>query len=113
LSLVLARSGSSTLAEICAVGKPSVLIPSPNVTDNHQEANARGLEAAGAARVFVEAGLQPAMVADQVRALLADRSALETMGAAAKALARPAVADEVAGLLLERFGAGVGQGRIG
>ena len=52
--LVLCRSGASTLAELSALGKPAVLVPSPNVVNNHQEKNARVLERAGAARVIVE-----------------------------------------------------------
>ncbi len=98
-ALVLARAGSSTLAEICAVGKPSLLVPSPNVTDNHQEANARGLERAGAARVVVEKGIDIAAVVASVNALMGDERARAEMTAAAKALARPRVADEVAELL--------------
>jgi len=47
--LVICRAGASTLAEICAAAKPSILIPSPNVTNNHQDSNARVLESAGAA----------------------------------------------------------------
>lgn len=104
--LVVCRSGSSTLAELCAVGKPSVLIPSPNVTDNHQEANARGLERAGAARVLLEAGLDVDGAAAEIAALLADPAALVTMGAAARSLGRPAVADEVAGILEAQLGDG-------
>lgn len=99
--LVLARAGSSTLAELCAVGKPSVPVPSPNVTDNHQEANARGLEAAGAARVVVEKGLDPTSVAGELRGLLGDRAALAEMSRAAR-LARADVAEAIAGLILER-----------
>jgi UDP-N-acetylglucosamine--N-acetylmuramyl-(pentapeptide) pyrophosphoryl-undecaprenol N-acetylglucosamine transferase len=110
-SLVLARAGSSTLAEICAVGKPSFLVPSPNVTDNHQEANARGLEHAGAARVLVEKGLDVSAAVGQLRALMADESALAAMGAAAHSLAKPNVAEEVATLLLDRFGSGAAPGR--
>jgi len=101
--LVLARAGSSTLAELCAVGKPSVLIPSPNVTDNHQEANARGLERAGAARVYVEKGLVAKVVAAEIGQLLRDGRAVTAMGAAARGLGRAGVADEIADLLLARF----------
>ena len=55
--LVVCRAGASTLAELCQLGKPCVLVPSPNVTNNHQEKNARVLEAAGGAVVITEAGL--------------------------------------------------------
>ena len=103
-SLVLARAGSSTLAELCAVGKPSVLVPSPNVTDNRQEANARGLEAAGAARVVVEKGIDVGAVATDIAALLADEAQRGRMAEAARSLARPRVADEVAELLRTKLG---------
>lgn len=101
--LVIARAGSSTLAELCAVGKPSVLIPSPNVTDNHQEANARGLERAGAARVYVEAGLNVEAVAAEVAALAREPAKLAAMGAAARGLAGGDVAGQVADEIERRF----------
>ena len=101
--LVLARAGSSTLAELCAVGKPSVLIPSPNVTDNHQEGNARGLERAGAARVFVEKGLVVDDVAQTCADLLAAPDTLATMSMAARALGRLDTVDQVVDLLEARF----------
>ncbi|MFN7146767.1 MAG: undecaprenyldiphospho-muramoylpentapeptide beta-N-acetylglucosaminyltransferase [Myxococcota bacterium] len=101
--LLLCRSGSSTLAEICAVGKPSVLVPSPNVTDNHQEENARGLERAGAAEVVVEKDMDVPAVLARIRALMGDAARRDAMGRAARSLARTDVAAEVAGLLDERF----------
>lgn len=52
--LVICRSGAITLAELCALGRPSVLIPSPNVTNNHQEYNARALADSGAAIMICE-----------------------------------------------------------
>ena len=52
--LILCRAGASTLAELCAMGKPAILVPSPNVTNNHQEKNARVLEETGGARVLLE-----------------------------------------------------------
>ncbi|GGI97191.1 UDP-N-acetylglucosamine--N-acetylmuramyl-(pentapeptide) pyrophosphoryl-undecaprenol N-acetylglucosamine transferase 1 [Alicyclobacillus cellulosilyticus] len=58
-SAVVTRAGSSTLAEICALGVPSVLIPSPYVTANHQEHNARRLAEQGAAWMIREAELTP------------------------------------------------------
>ena len=94
--LIVARSGSSTLAELTVVGLPSVLVPSPNVTDNHQEGNARGLEAVGAAKVFVEPGLDMDAAAQEVAALVSDAAALAAMGDAARTLGRPATAEHVA-----------------
>lgn len=105
-TLVLARSGSSTLAELCAIGKASVLIPSPNVTDNHQEANARGIERVGGAVVVTEAGLDPAEVAQRIAVLIADEPKVAAMAAAARGLAKPNVAAQVADLLMARFSGG-------
>ncbi len=101
--LVLCRSGSSTLAELCAVGKPSLLIPSPNVTDNHQEENARGLERAGASEVVVERGLEVDVVVTRLRSLLGDAERLAEMGRAARALAKPDVAAVIARRLSAEF----------
>lgn len=105
--LVLCRAGSSTLAELTAVGRPSVLIPSPNVTDNHQEGNARGLESVGAAVVFTEAelsrggALDPAPVVTRIDALLGPdgRGALAAMSEAARGQAHLDTAERVADLL--------------
>ena len=98
-SLVLCRAGSSTLAELTAVGLGSVLVPSPNVTDNHQEGNARGLEAVGAAEVVVEKGFDLEATVARVAALLDDPARLEAMAAAAKAQARPDTVEQVATLI--------------
>ena len=57
--VVVARSGAITVSELAALGKPSVLIPSPNVVRNHQEQNAREFEKNGAAEVITEAELTP------------------------------------------------------
>ncbi len=94
--LVVCRAGSSTLSELTAAGLPALLIPSPNVTENHQEANARGLEAAGAALVMTEAELDVPAALDRISALLADPEALAAMGTAARSQSRPGVAEEVA-----------------
>ena len=101
--LVLCRAGSSTLAELCAVGKPSVLVPSPNVTDNHQEANARGLEAVGAALVVVEQGLDVPAVVRSLGELLRDPARLEGMGLAARGQAKLDTAARVADLVEARL----------
>jgi len=99
--LVLCRAGSSTLAELTAVGKASILVPSPNVTDNHQEGNARGLEAVGAAVVVVEQDLDVAATVTQVAALLHDAPRRQAMADAAKGQARLDTAERVADLVEE------------
>ena len=101
--LVLCRAGSSTLAELTAIGKPSVLVPSPNVTDNHQEGNARGLEAVGAAVVVVEQGLDVDGTVAQIGSLLADAETLDRMAVSAQGQGHLDTASRVAGLLEERF----------
>ena len=97
--LVVARAGSSTLAELTALGKPALLIPSPNVTDNHQEANARGLEELGAAWVLTEAELDIPQALDRITSALADEAGLEAMSEASRAQGRLEVAEQVADLL--------------
>ena len=69
------------------------------MTDNHQEGNARGLERAGAAAVFVEKGLDAKAVVAAMAALLADAGRLQLMGEGARSLARPGVAERVADLI--------------
>ena len=94
--LVVCRAGSSTLGELCAVGKPSLLVPSPNVTENHQEENARGLEEVGAAQVLVEAGWDVASAVRRVATLAGDAAALAAMASAARGQARLDAAREAA-----------------
>lgn len=97
--LVVCRAGSSTLAELAAVGKPSVLIPSPNVTENHQEENARNLERVGAAVVLVEQGWDVDAAVGQVRAILGDPIRVRAMGDVARKQARFDAADQAADLI--------------
>lgn len=97
--LVVARAGSSTLGELCAAGKPSLLVPSPNVTENHQEENARGLEASGAAEVLVEQGWDLPAAVKRVDALIYDSEKLRRMADAAKGQARLDAAQRAADLV--------------
>jgi len=95
--LVLARAGGSVW-EVAAAGKPAVLVPSPNVTADHQTKNARYFEAAGGAVVVPETDL--ARVPEVVRALLADGARLAAMGEAMRRTAKPDAAEEIAGELI-------------
>ena len=70
--IVIGRAGSATCNEIGASGTPCILIPSPNVTNNHQEKNARVLEAAGGAVVVLEKDCTPQKLYELIRSLLAD-----------------------------------------
>ena len=100
--VVVCRSGASTSFELLAAGLPSVLVPSPFVTADHQTANARYLERAGAAVVVPDAELDGARLAAEVDALLGDRRRLAAMSDAAVAAAAPRAADEIAALV-ERY----------
>ena len=91
--LVLGRAGGSVW-EIAAAGKAAVLVPSPNVTADHQTKNARHFEAVGGAVVVSESEL--ARVPDVVRGLLADDGRLEAMGEAMRRAAKPDAADRIA-----------------
>ncbi len=84
--LVVCRAGAGTLAELTALGKPSLLVPYPFAANNHQELNARSLEKSGAARVLIQAELTPAGLAAQIRSLFEDKDARRNM--AARALER-------------------------
>lgn len=97
--LVVCRAGATTLAELTAVGRPSLLIPSPNVTDNHQEHNARGLEAAGAAQVLVEKDWNLEDAIGTVITLASGALQLERMAQAASSQARLNAAERAADLI--------------
>ncbi len=84
--LVICRSGASTVAELTAAGRPAILIPYPFATDDHQTANARALDAAGAAWLMPEAATTPAMLADRLAALAADPERLGRAADVARAL---------------------------
>jgi UDP-N-acetylglucosamine--N-acetylmuramyl-(pentapeptide) pyrophosphoryl-undecaprenol N-acetylglucosamine transferase len=96
--LVVGRAGSSTLAEVTALGLPSVIVPYPHAA-GHQRANARVLVDAGAARLVDDEAFDAAALVDAA-ALLDDPVAHLEMAAAARALGRPGSADAVADLVL-------------
>lgn len=77
--VVVARSGAITVSELAALGKPSVLIPSPNVVRNHQEQNAREFEKNGAAEVITEAELSPDVLYTTVSEMIEDNEYLAKM----------------------------------
>ncbi|HZO62021.1 MAG TPA: UDP-N-acetylglucosamine--N-acetylmuramyl-(pentapeptide) pyrophosphoryl-undecaprenol N-acetylglucosamine transferase [Gaiellaceae bacterium] len=96
--LVLARAGGSVW-EVAAAGKPAVLVPSPNVTADHQSKNAAYFERAGGAVVVPEPAI--ARVPETVRSLLADPGRIAGMGEAMLRAAKPGAADEIAEELIE------------
>jgi UDP-N-acetylglucosamine--N-acetylmuramyl-(pentapeptide) pyrophosphoryl-undecaprenol N-acetylglucosamine transferase len=93
--LCVARSGSS-IFEIAAHGRPAILVPYPHATGDHQTANARWMERAGAAVVVPDAQLTPARLLAEIEALLADPARLEAMSRASAGLGRPDAAQRIA-----------------
>jgi UDP-N-acetylglucosamine--N-acetylmuramyl-(pentapeptide) pyrophosphoryl-undecaprenol N-acetylglucosamine transferase len=89
IDLIVARSGATTLAEITALGLPSILIPSPYVTANHQEKNARALTDHDAAAIILEKDLSSAVLVKEMDAILLDGANLQKMSAASKQLGIP------------------------
>ncbi len=99
--LVISRSGASTVAELAAAGRAALLIPFPHSTDQHQLQNARALERVGAARILDERELAPSRVASEILDLLGSPERLRAMGRAARSLARPDAAAQIAALIEE------------
>jgi UDP-N-acetylglucosamine--N-acetylmuramyl-(pentapeptide) pyrophosphoryl-undecaprenol N-acetylglucosamine transferase len=93
--LVVARAGGS-IFEICAHGRPAVLVPYPHASADHQTTNARWMADAGAAVIVPDAELTGPRLAREVAALLGDRGRLRAMARASAGLARPRAAAEVA-----------------
>ena len=101
--LVLARSGGS-IFEIAAARRPAILVPYPHAAGDHQAANARWMEDAGAALVIADADLEPERLRSITTELLADPKRLEAMASASASLARPDAAERVAAELLASIG---------
>ncbi len=102
--LVLSRSGASTVAELCAAGKPAVLVPFPQAADDHQRRNAEVMVAGSAAKLLIEAQLTDLILLEVLAGLLGSEGELARMGASAKALAKPDAAREIAAMVLELAG---------
>jgi len=99
--LVLARSGASTVAELAAAGKPSLLIPFAAAADNHQLRNAEAMVAADAAILATEPDLpRPGFIASHLQELLTSPERLQTLGRNARTLAHPDAATRIANRLL-------------
>jgi len=94
--LVIGRAGASTLAEVSCMGLPSLLVPFPHATHDHQTVNASFLVKAGAALMVKEKDLNGQLLADEVLRLFKDEDRLRDMGAAALSQARPDAARVIA-----------------
>ena len=97
--VIIARAGSATCNEIAATGVPCILIPSPNVTNNHQEKNARALEAAGGAIVVLEKDCTAEKVYGLVQELLADETRRKEMSKALHSLVKLDSAERICAIV--------------
>jgi UDP-N-acetylglucosamine--N-acetylmuramyl-(pentapeptide) pyrophosphoryl-undecaprenol N-acetylglucosamine transferase len=98
--LILCRAGASTLAELTYMGKPVLIVPSPNVTDNHQEKNARVLERAGGAKVFLEGQFDADSLLAEIDRLLQSPEELAAMSKAMRTLSVPDATDKMVDKIL-------------
>jgi UDP-N-acetylglucosamine--N-acetylmuramyl-(pentapeptide) pyrophosphoryl-undecaprenol N-acetylglucosamine transferase len=93
--LVLARSGS-TVAELCAAGRPSLLVPFAAAADDHQRKNAEVLAQAGAAVMLLQKDVTPTSLLEALRGLLLDPARRAEMAVWAKSLAKPGAVERIA-----------------
>lgn len=102
-ALVIARAGATTLAEVCAIGRPAILVPYPFAADDHQARNAEALQTAGAAVAIRESALSVDGLVREATRLLDDEAARKTMAEAARQHGKPeaaaAIVDDLFGWL--------------
>ena len=98
--IVISRSGASTVAELAAIGRPSILVPLPNALDQDQMANAGVLEKVGGAIRLPQAEFTPARLASEISALAAEPARLAVMAVAARAAGTLDAAERLADLVL-------------
>jgi UDP-N-acetylglucosamine--N-acetylmuramyl-(pentapeptide) pyrophosphoryl-undecaprenol N-acetylglucosamine transferase len=99
--LILARSGASTVAELAASGKPSLLVPFPQAADDHQRKNAEVLVAGGAAKMLLEREMTATALLGALTPMLKNREQLREMAASARTFAHPRAASRIAELVAD------------
>ena len=99
--VVISRSGAITVSELAALGKPSILIPSPNVVRNHQEQNAREFEKNSAAVVVTESELTDDLLYEKLTELLKDKDRLENMSHNLRKMARVDALEKIYELMIK------------
>ena len=97
--VIISRAGSSSCNEIAASGTPCILIPSPNVTDNHQEKNARAMEERGGAVLILEKDCTAELVFDTINELLKDKERSRSMRMALQTMAVPDSAEQICNIM--------------
>lgn len=104
--LLVCRSGASTVAEVAAAGKAAIFVPFPRATDDHQRRNAEALAGTGAARLLLESELSAERLVDEVVLLLSDSGQRVQMEQAARRIAHPHAAAQIARLAARLAGMG-------
>ena len=99
--LIVCRAGATTLAELTAAGRPSILIPLPTATDDHQRKNAEALVVKGAARMIEQGSLTGDVLASEIVALAGNDAERTAMSAAARRTAKPDAAKVIVDRILE------------
>jgi UDP-N-acetylglucosamine--N-acetylmuramyl-(pentapeptide) pyrophosphoryl-undecaprenol N-acetylglucosamine transferase len=99
--LVVSRAGATTLAELTAAGRPSILIPLPTATDDHQRKNAEALVVEGAARMIEQRSLTGELLATEIVALARNGADRGAMSDAARRLAKPDAAKVIVDRVLQ------------
>ncbi len=94
-TLMVSRGGASTLAELTALGKPAILIPSPYVVKNHQEFNSQELVDFGAAKMVLEADFDGEKLMEMIAGLVSDAGQLEQMHQASVKLGKPNACEDI------------------
>jgi UDP-N-acetylglucosamine--N-acetylmuramyl-(pentapeptide) pyrophosphoryl-undecaprenol N-acetylglucosamine transferase len=102
--LVVSRSGASTVAELAAIGRPSLLVPLPHALDQDQNANASVLEKAGGAIRLQQADFTPARLASEIAGLANDPARIAAMARGAKTVGVLDAADQLAELVIRTAG---------
>jgi UDP-N-acetylglucosamine--N-acetylmuramyl-(pentapeptide) pyrophosphoryl-undecaprenol N-acetylglucosamine transferase len=103
--LVICRAGATTLAELTAAGRPSILVPLPTATDDHQRRNAQALVGQGAASMVEQRELTGERLAAEIVALAGDAARRARMSEQGRRMARPDAARVIVDKVLELAGA--------
>lgn len=101
VDLVVCRAGATSVAELSAIGVPSILIPLPGAPGDHQTANAQYLERCGGARLVPDGELDGVRLEAELSALLANPTSLEAMADGARSVGVPDAADRVVEMIAD------------
>ena len=101
--LVISRAGAGTISELCVVGKPSILVPSPNVAEDHQTFNARALAERGAAVLIGDAEISERLV-EEALILVSDRQRLNSLSERIKKMGTPDATKDIVAVIVSLIG---------